>query len=171
MTSKLLALALLLIAGTSGAWAVEAGDRAPAWTGNDVWGEPVSFPEIAAGRPAVVIFWATWCPYCQAFMPYLEGIQRDYADDGVQILAINAKERGIGDPVAYVNGLGFPIVGILDGDEIATAYDIQYIPGLLVVNGAGMVSYRRASTDLPPGQTLSEFWDTEVRDALDEVLR
>lgn len=104
-------------------------------------------------------------------MPYLEAIQRDYVADGVQIVAINAKERGIGDPAAYLESLSFPVLGILEGDEIAAAYDIQFIPGLLVVDGAGVVSYRRASTDLPAGQTLSEFWAAEVREALDLALR
>ena len=152
-------------------WAVEAGDEAPSWVSSNVHGNVVSFPEVTNGRPAVVVFWATWCPYCKAFMPYLEDIQSDYAADGVKIVAINAKERGIGDPVAYLDGLGFPVLGILEGDEIADAYDIQFIPGLMVVDGSGVVSYRRSSTDLPPGQTLSEFWGAEVRAALDLALR
>lgn len=171
MTSRLLALTVLLFVWTAAAWAVEAGDRAPAWIGSDLQGRSVSFPAVAGGKPTVVIFWATWCPYCKAFMPYLEAIQRDYAADGVQIVAINAKERGIGDPAAYLESLSFPVLGILEGDEIAAAYDIQFIPGLLVVDGAGVVSYRRASTDLPAGQTLSEFWAAEVREALDLALR
>ncbi len=104
-------------------------------------------------------------------MPYLEAIQRDYAADGVQIVAINAKERGIGDPVAYLESIGFPVLGILDGDDIAEAYDVQFIPGLMVVDGAGVVSYRRASTNLPAGQSVSAFWAEEVREALDLALR
>jgi thiol-disulfide isomerase/thioredoxin len=162
---------LLLTVWASAALAVGAGDVAPDWTANNIHGEPVSFPDVANGRPTVVVFWATWCPYCKAFMPYLDDIQNDYASDGVQVIAINAKERGIGDPVPYIESLGFPLIGILEGDEIAEDYDIQFIPGLMVVDGSGVVSYRRASTDLPPGQTLSEFWDSEVREALDQVTQ
>ncbi len=171
MAPRPLVLASLLLAWTGATWAVEAGDRAPAWTGSDVQGGTVSFPAVTGGKPAVVVFWATWCPYCKAFMPYLEAIQRDYAADGVQIVAINAKERGIGDPVAYLESIGFPVLGILDGDDIAEAYDVQFIPGLMVVDGAGVVSYRRASTDLPAGQSVSAFWAEEVREALDLALR
>ncbi len=171
MASRLLVLALVFLAWPAAAWAVEAGDPAPAWTGSDVEGGSVSFPAVAGGKPVVVAFWATWCPHCKAFMPYLEVIQRDYVADGVQIVAINAKERGIGDPEAYLESIGFPVLGILEGDDIAEAYDVQFILGLMVVDGAGIVSYRRASTDLPPGQTLSEFWAAEVREALDLALR
>ncbi len=171
MASRLFVFTLLFIGWTAAAWAVEAGDPAPAWIGKDVEGRSVSFPAVTRGKPAVVVFWATWCPYCEAFMPYLKVIQRDYAADGVQIVAINAKERGIGDPKAHLESLGFPLLGILEGDDIAEAYDVQFIPGLMVVDGAGVVSYRRASTDLPAGQTLAEFWAAEVREALDLALR
>ena len=171
MSLRILLTTLILMLWTAPIWAVEAGDVAPAWVGSDVRGEDVSFPAVTKGKPAVVVFWATWCPYCKAFMPYLEDIQNDYSAEGVQIVAINAKERGVGDPVAYLDSLGFPVLGILEGDEIAETYGIQYIPGLMIVDGRGVVSYRRASTDLPPGQTLSEFWDAEVRTALDLALR
>jgi thiol-disulfide isomerase/thioredoxin len=164
-------LMLLLTAPVAAAWKVDVGDQAPAWTSTDYLGETVSFPEVTDGKPAVVIFWATWCNYCSAFMPYLKTLQADYAEAGVNIVAINAKERGIGDSKAYLEALGFPVTGILEGDDIAAAYDIQFIPGLMIVNGKGEVAYRRASTDLPPGKTLSEIWDAELRSVLDRLLR
>jgi thiol-disulfide isomerase/thioredoxin len=172
MRSRLAAVALatacLLV--SAAALAVEQGDRAPAWQAADFAGQAVAFPAVGEGRPAVVVFWATWCPYCRAFMPYLKGIQADYAKDGVKIVAINAKEDGRGDPKAYVDALGFKPIAIANGDAIAQAYGIQYIPGLLIVDGAGTVAYRRPWTDLPAGQTVGELWDRQVRAALDELL-
>ena len=103
-------------------------------------------------------------------MPYLKQIQADYAADGVKVVTINAKEDGRGDPHAYVNGLGFTPIAVADGDEIAQAYGIKYIPGLLIVDGKGMVAYRRPWTDLPAGRTVAELWDGQVRTALDSLL-
>jgi thiol-disulfide isomerase/thioredoxin len=171
MASRLSILTLLFMAWTTPGWAVEAGDPAPAWIGRDIKGEAVSFPEVTGGKPAVLVFWATWCPYCKAFMPYLDAIQKDYAADGVQIIAINALERGRGDPIAYLESLGSPLIGILYGDHIATAYAVEFIPGLMVVDGAGRVSYRRAPTERPAGQSLAKFWDAEVREALDLIVK
>jgi thiol-disulfide isomerase/thioredoxin len=150
--------------------AVEQGDRAPAWHAADFAGRPVEFPAVGEGKPVVVVFWATWCPYCRAFMPYLKGIQADYAAHGVKIVAINAKEDGRDDPGAYVRGLGFAPIAVANGDAIAESYGIQYIPGLLIVDGAGMVAYRRPWTDLPAGTPVAELWDRQVRTALDRLL-
>jgi thiol-disulfide isomerase/thioredoxin len=167
-------LAAALVAAVAFCWAagaVEEGDAAPPWHATDFAGRPVDFPAVAAGKPAVVVFWATWCPYCKAFMPRLRGIEADYRARGVKVVAINAKEDGRGDPKAYVQGLGFAPIAVANGDAIAKAYGIQYIPGLLIVDGNGKVAYRRPWTDLPAGATVAELWDGQVRTALDDLLK
>jgi thiol-disulfide isomerase/thioredoxin len=159
----------LAVAGSSAA--VQQGDMAPAWHARDFGGHAIDFPGVTQGKPAVVVFWATWCPYCKAFMPYLKNIQADYAKQGVKVVVINAKEDGRGDPAAYVQSLGFAPIAVANGDEIAKVYDIRYIPGLFIVDGTGRVAYRRPWTDLPAGKTVAELWDSQVRAALDVLVR
>jgi thiol-disulfide isomerase/thioredoxin len=162
------------IAATGGALAsVEQGDTAPTWVARDFAGRTVEFPAVAQGKPAIVIFWATWCPYCKAFMPYLKNIEADYAKLGVKVVAIDVREDGSADPKAYVQGLGFSPVAIAsaDGDRILQAYGIRYIPGLFIVDGKGQVAYKRPWTDLPAGQTVAQQWDGQVRAALDALVR
>ena len=150
---------------------IAAGSEAPPWSGSDLLtGSTVDFPEVLGGKPAVLVFWATWCPYCKAFMPYAKRIQDDYLQHGVQTLSFNAKERGEGDPKAYIESLNFPHVSIAEADAIAAMYDVKFIPGLMVVNGSGTVIYRRGWTELPAGQTVAQQWDSEVRGALDTEL-
>jgi thiol-disulfide isomerase/thioredoxin len=168
IVAAIAAVSCLVLSGPASA--VEQGDRAPAWHAADFAGRPVDFPAVGEGKPVIVVFWATWCPYCRAFMPYLAGIQKDYAAQGVKIVAINAKEDGRGDPKAYVQGLGFAPIAVANGDAIAQSYGIQYIPGLLIVDGKGMVAYRRPWTDLPAGKTVAELWDGQVRAALDQLF-
>lgn len=170
-TAPVLAAVLSIAVAPLPAVAVEAGDTAPAWTADDDAGRPVVFPDVLDGKPAVMVFWATWCPYCKAFMPYLQPILDDYSDQGVQVIAINTREdESDGDPRAYLEDLGFPLVGILEGDAIAADYDVHFIPGLMVVDGTGAVSWRRESTDLPPGEEVAAFWSGAVRSALDVAL-
>ncbi|MEM9315098.1 MAG: TlpA disulfide reductase family protein [Pseudomonadota bacterium] len=149
----------------------DAGAAASLWTGTELLGgETVEFPAVLEEKPAVMVFWATWCPYCKAFMPYTREIQKDYAEHGVQIITFNAKERGKGDPRAYIESLNFPTVTIADADPIAEQYGVDFIPGLMVVDGQGEVVYRRGWTELPAGQKVAQQWDSEVRSALDETL-
>ncbi len=161
---------LCLLAGS--ALAVGPGQQAPSWVGIDLMtAEEVAFPDVLEGEPAVLIFWATWCPYCKAFMPYAKDIEADFADQGVKIITFNAKERGRGDARDYVSSLGYPMLAIQDADDIAQAYDIRFIPGLLVVDGNGVVVYRRRSTNLPAGRTVSQQWAFEVREVLEELTQ
>jgi hypothetical protein len=103
-------------------------------------------------------------------MPYAEQIQADYADQGVQVIAFNDKERGKGDPKAYIDSLDFPLVAIADADSIADDYGVKFLPGLMVVSGDSVVTYRRGWTDLPAGTTVAQQWAGEVRAALDDLL-
>ena len=161
---------IVLMLGTSLGHAVVAGEAAPTWTANDFSGNEVVFPSVVDGKPSVMIFWATWCPYCRAFMPYLGQIQMDYGDDKINIIAINAKEQEEGDPAAYIAGLGFPVIGIADGDGIAEDYSVRFIPGLMIIDRNGDIAWLRASTELPPGKTVAELWDEQVREQLDLLL-
>ncbi|MEM1230401.1 MAG: redoxin family protein [Pseudomonadota bacterium] len=158
-------LGLLVVCSLS--HAVTAGDQAPAWQGTDlVSGADVQFPAVLEDRPAVLLFWATWCPYCKAFMPYAKKLQAEFADRGVSLITLNSKERGRGDPAAYARSLEFPLIAIGAADDIGAAYAVDFIPGLMVVDGAGQVIYRRQSTDLPAGRTVAQQWYLEVRAAL-----
>ena len=167
---KRIMFGMILACMAGRAFAVETGDMAPAWTGTDFSGNEIEFPAATLGKPTIMIFWATWCPYCIAFMPYLAKIQNDYGAEKINIVAINHKERGVGDPAAYVKKLGFPVTGIKDGDSIGDTYSVDFIPGLMIIDGKGKIAWKRASTDLPAGKTVGELWDQQVREQLDLLL-
>ena len=167
MRNTLLASILCI---SSAAMAVETGDVAPAFTGLDEHGNEVSFPAVIDGKPTIMVFWATWCPYCKAFMPYLRQIQKDYGSEKINVVMINHKERGAGDPAAYIMGLDFDVIAVLDGDAIGDDYSVDFIPGLMIASGDGHIAWKRNSTDLPAGQKVGEFWDMKVREQLDKML-
>ena len=157
-TATLTILALTCLATLPG-HTVEQGDAAPAWRGQGFDGGTVEFPALLEGKPTVMVFWATWCGYCRAFMPYLERIHNDYGAGQINILTINAKEDGSGgDPSDYVNNLAMEQIAVANGDAIAAAYGVEYIPGLMVIAPDGTVAYRRAWTDLPAGDRVASFW-------------
>ena len=63
------------------------------------------------------------------------------------------------------------MLAVQDADAIAKDYAIDFIPGLLVVDANGLVVYRRRSTSLPAGRTVSQQWAQEVRQVLDGLTQ
>ena len=169
-------IAVVLMAAAAGCTQSEApkalgqGDRAPAFTARTFDGRTVQFPELTNGKPTVMIFWATWCSYCKAFMPRLKAIKAEYGD-AINVLTINAKEDGSGSPAADIARLGIPMIAVRDGDEIAAAYDVEFIPGLMIAGADGVIAWRRAWTDLPAGSEVADLWASQVRGELNALLR
>ena len=168
--SRRFALVLALFGAAVLAVACDPGKPDTIWKGTDFSGAEVDFPAVLHGKPTVLIFWATWCPYCKAFMPYLGEIQRDYGADKINILAIDVFEDGEMDPAAYVESLGFPTIAVANGDAIAEIYSVRGTPGLMILDGQGNLVWTRASTELPAGKTVAELWAEQVREQLDLLL-
>ncbi|MGB5512531.1 MAG: TlpA disulfide reductase family protein [Woeseiaceae bacterium] len=163
-----LILATCLATGPAYAESVDAGMTAPAWELESGDGTEFSFPTDAKGEASILFFWATWCPYCHALMPYLQKIQDDYSECGVTVYAIDFKDDG--DPVEYMEKLGWKFTVFPLGDLVADDYGVFSAPGILVVNRDGVVTYRRKPTRAPPGTAIAEVWDAEIRAALDRAV-
>jgi thiol-disulfide isomerase/thioredoxin len=48
--------------------------------------------EFKEGKVYVVEFWATWCGPCIASMPHISGLQKEYADKGVQVVSVSDED-------------------------------------------------------------------------------
>ena len=128
--------------------ATEDADEAPQLADHDatvytVDGEAVTLTQIADGRPLVINFWATWCPYCVEELPDFQEIVADYSGrvsfafvdvtDGsretVELAAAFLEENGFSDLPAYY-----------DTDLAASIeYGASSLPTTVVVNGEGEI--------------------------------
>jgi cytochrome c biogenesis protein CcmG/thiol:disulfide interchange protein DsbE len=138
----ILFLVLLLVAAPA-----LAADRALAWDGIGADARAIRFDPGHLQRPAVLLFWATWCPYCKALMPHLQQVQDDAGKAQLDVYAIDIKDDG--DPVAELRARGQTFTLVLDGDLIAQQYGVQGTPSLLLVDRKGEVIYRRVGGDSP----------------------
>ena len=93
-----------------------------------------------AGQPVLVVFWATWCPHCQAEMADLNKLQKNYKDQGFVLLAINS-----GDSKALVSSyktshqLTFQI--LLDSKKaVMKSYNTTGIPSHFFIQPNGVIS-------------------------------
>ena len=60
---------------------------APAFQLKDLQGRRIRLSDYK-GKVVLINFWATWCSPCQAEMPELVKLQREYASRGLQVISI-----------------------------------------------------------------------------------
>ncbi|MEJ2095275.1 MAG: redoxin domain-containing protein, partial [Gammaproteobacteria bacterium] len=53
---------------TSSAAPLKFGETAPGWQLQDQEGNTIDYHNDSEGKVSVVLFWATWCPYCATLM-------------------------------------------------------------------------------------------------------
>lgn len=68
------------------------GEAAPAFSLPGVDGKTRSLSDFASAKALVVVFSCNHCPYVLAYEDRLIAVQRDYAAQGAQVVAINAND-------------------------------------------------------------------------------
>jgi len=137
-------LLLLAIAAAAGAQQPAVG-----WEGKGADGAAIRFDPAHLQRPALLLFWATWCPYCKALMPYLQKVYDAAGRDRLDVYAIDFKEDEDADPIAELRERGNTFTLVRDGDAIAALYGVKGTPGLFLVGTNGEVIYKRSGGDAP----------------------
>ena len=64
------------------------GKAAPDFTVRDIHGQSHKLSDYH-GRNLLVVFWATWCPACNAEIPHLIELRKMYSEDELTILAVS----------------------------------------------------------------------------------
>ncbi len=104
-------------------------------------GEVFRYPESLQG-PTIILFWATWCPYCKALMPHLQSIIDEY-DGQVQVVALNFRDDD--DPAAYLAERGYDFTLILNSEEVAASWGVKGTPGLFLAEQSGRVIFSKGA--------------------------
>jgi peroxiredoxin len=86
-------LPLFLMVFSTASWAEEGNARnerseVPDFTLQTLNGDRISLSDLE-GEIVVISFWATWCVPCLEELPYIEAFQREYGEQGVEVLAIS----------------------------------------------------------------------------------
>ncbi len=108
--------------------AVPAGEkRAPTLTLPGLDGKPVSLSDFS-GKVVLVDFWATWCPPCQAEIPWLVKLHSELAPRGFTILGVAMDDDGAAAVRAFTARQPIPYPIVLNGPADAPAG--WFVPGL-----------------------------------------
>lgn len=101
-------------------------------------GQSVSLSQFR-GKPVLINFWATWCPYCREELPALQATADRYGDD-IVILAVDSKESGeTVRAFAETMALTFPILLDESGEVSDRLYQVRGIPTSFFVDADGVI--------------------------------
>jgi len=121
----------------------QVGNQAPDFQLQSLDGQTVSLGNLR-GKPVLINFWQTRCPYCVAEMPYIQEIYEEWSDQGLEVLAINTGESSSkAEEFMQSNNLSFTV--LLDADLlIALRYDVVrynklYIPTTFFIDKDGII--------------------------------
>ncbi|MCB0359166.1 MAG: thioredoxin family protein [Bdellovibrionales bacterium] len=152
------------------------GDRAPYFSLSATDGKIYSVASFAQFPVLVVVFTCNHCPYARAYEKRLVTISREFADRGVQFVAICANDPE-GFPqdsfemmIERSKELGFPFPYLHDKEQIAArAYDAACTPEVYVFNAERQLVYHGAVDD--NHQDESRVTKAFLRDALEAALK
>jgi thiol-disulfide isomerase/thioredoxin len=116
-----------------------------------------------AGKEVVMLdFWATWCGPCVEELPVLAEVAKEFKDKGVVFYAVNQGEEAK-DINEFLEEKKLEITVALDKEgEVGTAYGVQGIPFLVLVDKAGVVQ----SVHLGYSEDIKETLHKELTDIL-----
>ncbi len=147
--------------GESGGSVAAVGDQAPPLSGKNMTGDGTVSLSDMAGKPTLVVFWANWCPHCQAELPVVQQVW-EAADGRYNVLTVASAQEANPTSAQYstaekfIETVGMTMPTIDDSDNKALdTWGVQGFPSIYVVDSSGKI------VDQPsPGASASQLEQT-----------
>ena len=136
--------------------------KAPDFTLPTMTGASITLSELE-GTPVVLNFWATWCRYCVAELPYFESVAQE-SEGEIKVIAIDVGESASMVQNFLQNFFGYEPTMIVALDENGEVF-VNYcqgdnprgaVPITFFVDSEGIVQYIKIGAF----QSETELWDT-----------
>jgi peroxiredoxin len=144
------------------------GSKAPDFTLETPQGTKVSLASLR-GKAALLEFFATWCPHCNAEAPHLRTLSQQLPKSKVAFLSVNADGETAPSVFAYHRYWGFPFPALVDPGSQPGSFTQRGAPGK-VSQQYGIASYPTFYVIDPKGRivwrTDGEQPDAKIRQEL-----
>ncbi|MBI4843278.1 MAG: TlpA family protein disulfide reductase [Nitrospirae bacterium] len=138
------------------------GTQAPGFTITDLKGNKVSLSDFN-GKPVLLNFWATWCPYCRRERPELDALQGEYGKKGLIILSV-ANDNSMEKVRQFIDKNPVSFTVLSDKDSIVTdTYGVYAMPTNFVIDKEGKIRHKFTG--------YRSWSDSASRKLLDELVK
>jgi thiol-disulfide isomerase/thioredoxin len=152
---------------------VPIGSRVSGAAFKDTWYLTRSLDDLGERRAYVLVFTTLDCPLVARYLPVLAALEREYRQQQVQFVAVNA---GPEDDLIEIArqavecDAGFPFVKDHEG-SLARAVGARYTPQVVVLDAQRRIRYRgRIDNQYRLGGVRPGATRHDLREALDELL-
>ena len=132
-----LALVALVVFGLAGS-KTAIGRPAPALPSDRLSGQPVSLASLR-GRPALVVFWASWCTPCEQEAPALERFARGLHGRAT-LVGVNWSDPSLAGAKGFVKRFGWTFSNLRDPDETSgQKFGVSGLPTTYAIDASGRI--------------------------------
>ena len=127
---------------------IRVGATAPDPVVQTFEGRTIRLSELTRGKPALLEFWATWCPICRKLEPAMAAAQAKHGDH-VRFVSVGVRDQQtLESQEAYVreHKLGGSFVFDRDGEAVK-AFQVPHTSFVVVVDSSGTVVYTGVGAD------------------------
>lgn len=148
------------VSGAPRSGLLQSGDPFPTFSAPELEGGRVSW---SPGSPSMIAIWAPWCPSCQAEMPVIDRLAKEFPQIEVVTVATAVGDRPGPSVTQFVEDREMTLPVAMDDEEgtLAGAMGIGGFPTLYLVDAEGAV--------LAAAEGLIE--ESALRSALEEMTR
>ncbi len=103
-----------------------------------------------SGKPVIVEYWASWCPFCARQNPYIEKLWRRAQARGLEVLTISIDSKE-SDAVEYMSKHQYSFPAAMDTQALrAVLGKRKVVPTIFVIEADGRIA------EVIPGEMFEE---------------
>ncbi|RJQ46092.1 MAG: TlpA family protein disulfide reductase [Nitrospiraceae bacterium] len=122
-------------------WPVDkvVGESAPDFTLKDMSGKDVTLSSFK-GKPVLLNFWATWCPYCRQERSHLKTLYEEYKGKDLVIISVSI-DRSTRTIKNFMEQNPAPYIVLTDTEGAAAVpYNVMSLPTTYLIDRNGKIS-------------------------------
>ena len=120
--------------------------QAPEFTLTTEAGKVINLSDYQ-GKPLIIHFWATWCPYCKKLQPGLDKLYLKYQKQGLAMIAISFWEEDGATPQTELIKRGMHFQTLVNGEQVAKQYQVKGTPTTFFIDKSGNVHWLTNNSD------------------------